>query len=311
VLMSSILIVAFGVLWLGKDKLTTLDLHKVEIRNVEVDNAEGHDGGQAILPEVKAAFTQSKGANVFLPPPLDIESSDKLTYLSREGILSFTNKQRDALGLTRLSANAQLSEVAHQKLKDMFARKYFDHIAPDGTRLEDLVSQTKYSYLIAGENLAKGNFENDKLLVEAWMKSPGHRANIVHPHYQEIGIAVGQGEFEGRQQWLAVQTFASPESMCVQASEKLLKEIEEKQSSVEKMTSDLQIRNSDLTSLQSYQVREYEMLAGEYNALAGETNEAIQQLRFLVGQYNSQLHDRNECVRQIALPIAELREGRF
>ena len=50
--------------------------------------------------------------------------------------------------------------------------------------------------------------------MTAWMNSPGHRANILNPHFQEIGVAVGKGMYEGHETWIAVQSFGMPLSAC-------------------------------------------------------------------------------------------------
>src|SRR6185369_15716694 len=117
-------------------------------------------------------------------------------------------------GLPALKENALLDKAAKKKLDDMFAQQYFEHINPQGKGPSDLAKSVGYDYIAIGENLALGNFKNDAELVQAWMDSPGHRANILNKQYTEIGVAVGQGTYEGKKTWLAVQEFGRPTSSC-------------------------------------------------------------------------------------------------
>lgn len=61
-----------------------------------------------------------------------------------------------------------------------------------------------------GENIALGDFTSSQMMVNSWMKSPGHRTNILRNDFTETGIAVGKGVFNGREQWIGVQVFGRP-----------------------------------------------------------------------------------------------------
>ncbi|MEI6553150.1 MAG: CAP domain-containing protein, partial [bacterium] len=71
------------------------------------------------------------------------------------------------------------------------------------------IDQTGYQYSSAGENLAV-NFDYSKDVVQAWMNSPTHRANIVKAKYQEIGIGIAEGFYQGRPSVFVVQMFGTP-----------------------------------------------------------------------------------------------------
>jgi len=148
------------------------------------------------------------------PSPLHSAYSDPDTFLSREGVLLFTNEVREEFKLEPFLFNELLARAAEAKLQDMFSKQYFAHISPDGRRPADSVRETGYEFLIVGENLAMGNFGSDEKVVDSWMNSPGHRANILREGYLEIGIAVGQGVFDGHETWLAVQAFGTPLNVC-------------------------------------------------------------------------------------------------
>ena len=150
----------------------------------------------------------------FLPTPLSIAYTDSPTYLSVDGILRWTNRHRGSEDLGELKLNKTLNSVAAAKVADMFENDYFEHVSPDGVGPGDLAREFDYDFIIVGENLAKGNFKTDKKLVQAWMDSPGHRENIMKPNFSEIGIAVGQATDNGREVWLAVQSFGTPKREC-------------------------------------------------------------------------------------------------
>lgn len=163
---------------------------------------------------------------IITPPPLFGPRTGQLATLSADGVFRFTNEQRLQNGVAVLTRNATLDAAAQNKMKDLFARQYFDHVSPTGEGPADVVDGVHYSYIRVGENLALGNFPSDEALVQAWMDSPGHRANILDTGFQEIGLAVGKGTFEGEETWIGVQTFATPASQCQMPNSSLTNTIE-------------------------------------------------------------------------------------
>lgn len=126
-------------------------------------------------------------------------------------IIELTNQQRVAEGLAPLKENKALSEAAAAKAADMINRDYWAHNAPDGTEPWTFILNAGYSYLHAGENLAR-DFNNPDAIVEAWMKSSSHRANITSQKYQDIGVAVIDGNLNGVETTLVVQLFGTTQS---------------------------------------------------------------------------------------------------
>jgi len=119
-----------------------------------------------------------------------------------------TNAQRQALGLSQLTINAKLSQAALAKAQDMFNNQYWSHTSPSGVTPWNFIRDSGYTYKVAGENLAR-DFSNTPDMVSAWMASPTHRDNIVNPKYQEIGIAVVDGQLLGYETTLVVQMFGT------------------------------------------------------------------------------------------------------
>jgi hypothetical protein len=123
-------------------------------------------------------------------------------------IVRLTNEQRTAAGLQPLSLDSKLSEAAAKKGSDMFAKNYWSHVSPAGTQPWYFITDSGYSYRYAGENLAR-DFSAASSVVQAWMNSPTHKENLLNSRYQDIGVAVIDGQLEGRETTLVVQMFGT------------------------------------------------------------------------------------------------------
>jgi uncharacterized protein YkwD len=106
------------------------------------------------------------------------------------------NDQRARRGLRKLRQNARLSRAAQQHTTDMVRRNYFSHTSRSGADIVDRLARTGYmrgarSWTV-GENLAWGSGTRSppRDIVAAWMRSPGHRSNILQRRFREVGIGV-------------------------------------------------------------------------------------------------------------------------
>lgn len=126
-------------------------------------------------------------------------------YTSQQ-VIALTNEDRAALGLEPVQADAQLMQAAMDKARDMFEKGYWDHYGPNGETPWQFIRAEGIQYTVAGENLGKG-FSDVNKLNQAWLNSPAHRANIVKPEFNEIGVAVMDGTLEGKEVTLVVQMF--------------------------------------------------------------------------------------------------------
>lgn len=133
-------------------------------------------------------------------------------------LIDQTNEQRRSDSLSTLHVNAKLETAARMKAQDMAAKGYFAHNAPDGKTPWYWFDQAGYDYAAAGENLAV-NFTDSKDVTEAWMRSPGHRANIMSGNYTEIGIATVEGTYKGKAAIFVVQEFGRPSIVARQLEE--------------------------------------------------------------------------------------------
>src|SRR3989344_2822851 len=126
--------------------------------------------------------------------------------ISIEELLSLTNQKRQENGITQLSFNEELTDAAARKAEDMLEHDYWAHNSPTGKTPWVFIKGAGYDYVYAGENLAKG-FPNAKEVVDAWMASPNHRANMLSPNYKDVGFAVKVGELNGEETILVVEEF--------------------------------------------------------------------------------------------------------
>ena len=107
----------------------------------------------------------------------------------------------------------------------MLEKQYWDHFGPNGETPWQFIRASSYAYVYAGENLAKG-FRTSEGVVEAWMASPTHRANIMSGNYKDIGVAVVEGELLGKQTILVVQMFGNLTSFVQGVTEVPTPEVE-------------------------------------------------------------------------------------
>ena len=120
-------------------------------------------------------------------------------------ILRLVNLERSKQGLKPLTLNNDLNKVATVKAKDMAQNKYFSHDSPTyGSPFEMMRSFGINDYRSAGENIAAGQ-RSAAAVMESWMNSSGHRANILNPNYNQLGVGYFAGGSYGTY-W--VQEFA-------------------------------------------------------------------------------------------------------
>jgi uncharacterized protein YkwD len=106
------------------------------------------------------------------------------------------NAERAAQGGAALQVDAALVSIARSRANDMAANNYFAHTSPSGVTAFTLLAQAGYGYSIAGENIARNNYQPAQTVVTAmtgFMNSPGHRANLLDARYTRVGVGVVTG----------------------------------------------------------------------------------------------------------------------
>ena len=119
-------------------------------------------------------------------------------------VVNLVNSERAAQGLTALQKDSRLAALAQQKAEDMAKNQYFSHISPTYGSAFDMLKAAGYSYKTAGENIAMGQ-KSAASVMDGWMHSSGHRANILHTSYEKIGVGYAVSA-DGMPYW--VQIFA-------------------------------------------------------------------------------------------------------
>lgn len=125
------------------------------------------------------------------PPPSKKPSPSPTDASARSEVLALVNQERAKVGCSPLSTSAPLTSLAQNFSEDMAARGFFDHTDPDGDTPWDRAAQAGVQGL-AAENIARGQADA-QAVMEGWMNSEGHRANILNCDYKTIGIGVHEG----------------------------------------------------------------------------------------------------------------------
>lgn len=125
-------------------------------------------------------------------------------------LANLTNQKRAENGLGALGLNSQLNSGAQAKSNHMVAHNYWAHTAPDGTEPWYFFDMAGYPYIHAGENLAYG-FADSAEMIDAWMDSPGHRANILGD-YKEMGFGITNGSNYQSGEYTVVAAFYGTQS---------------------------------------------------------------------------------------------------
>lgn len=239
----------------------------------------------------KTFLSQTPGPLKVLDDVLSINDSN----LDLEGIIKWTNRNRADNGLPPLVENSTLDKSASIKVKDMFDKQYFEHVSPSGVGVSDLGGSVGYEYIVIGENLALGNFKNNESLLNAWMNSPGHRANILNNRYTEIGVGVARGIYNGKEVWLAVQHFGLPKSACPSIDEVLKGKIEILKNQASIMEKDLKGRKAIIDSEVVYDGLSHNEQIDEYNKMVQKYNSLITNIKNYISTYNDSVRSFNKC----------------
>ncbi len=141
--------------------------------------------------------------------PLIVSRIDYLASVLPSVLIDLVNEDRSLYALTPLIRNAVLEAAAQEKANDMARFSYFAHVSPTGITPWYWFTKNGYRFIYAGENLAV-NFSDSGMVNQAWMNSPGHRANILNQQFTEIGIATAEGVYQGQPTIFVAQYFGRP-----------------------------------------------------------------------------------------------------
>lgn len=138
--------------------------------------------------EVIRANPQIINPNLIYPGQILTIPQENSSVLAFENeVIRLVNEQRAKNGLRPLTANWELSRVARYKSQDMVDNRYFSHTSPTYGTPFQMIKAFGLTYRTAGENIAYGQ-QTPLAVVNAWMNSSGHRANILNASYTQIGV---------------------------------------------------------------------------------------------------------------------------
>lgn len=233
--------------------------------------------------------------------PVDTSASVDRTVLNAENILYYTNLERTKRGLKPLKFSAKLTRSATAKNNDMFTYQYFAHESPVDQKktFAYFIDNESYDFVRASENLAMGDFDTAKNVVDAWMNSPSHRVNILYPDYQNIGVNVRTGNLKGSQVVMIVQHFGIPKNACPSVSESMLRtlqSVEQEALTSKKTAEELEKKINQNTNVND---EELDSLIGVYNATIRNYNNLVLQFKKISAEYNEQVKQYDDCISKL------------
>ncbi|MEH0003237.1 CAP domain-containing protein [Bacillus cytotoxicus] len=147
-----------------------------------------------ITPEIQKPAVNNETVKPETQKPAEEKKGSLSEFEQR--VVKLTNAERAKHGLSALQVDNELSKVARAKSEDMQKNNYFDHNSPTYGSPFDMMKRFGISYKSAGENIAQGQRTPEEV-VQAWMNSEGHRANILNSSFTHIGV----GHVENGNYW--------------------------------------------------------------------------------------------------------------
>ncbi|WP_217168109.1 CAP domain-containing protein [Streptomyces sp. AC512_CC834] len=108
-------------------------------------------------------------------------------------VLALVNKERAAAGCSPVTANDKLTRAADDYSDVMASSGVMSHTGPDGSTMAGRVEAAGYQWSTLGENIARGQADAASVM-DSWMNSEGHRANILNCSFKELGVGVHFGD---------------------------------------------------------------------------------------------------------------------
>ena len=108
-------------------------------------------------------------------------------------MIHLINSIRSSRGLQLLNPNPVLNSIARSRSQDMLNRNYFSHYTPEGKNIFNILVENGIMYAMAAENLSQAStpsWGSPEAVVNSWMNSGPHRANLLNPHYGQLGLGV-------------------------------------------------------------------------------------------------------------------------
>ncbi len=134
-------------------------------------------------------------------PGADESNDDESSYAQQ--VVKLVNEERAKAGLPALEVQTKITAAANIRAKEI--KQKFSHTRPDGSNFSSVLKSQGVSFSGSGENIAYGQKSPEKVM-EGWMNSSGHRANILNKNYKYIGVGYYQDE-KGVKYWVQLFTY--------------------------------------------------------------------------------------------------------
>lgn len=177
---------------------TPVDSEEDTTPDVPVDSEE--DNTPDSQPEIPDN-TEEQETPAEPEEPADTDNNANISI--EEEVVRLVNIEREKAGLAPLSYSSELSNVARMKSQDMADNNYFSHTSPTYGDPFTMMRNFGIQYGYAGENIAKG-YRSAESVMDGWMNSSGHRANILNANFTTIGV--GYVEANGTTYWTQMFT---------------------------------------------------------------------------------------------------------
>lgn len=209
-------------------------------------------------------------------------------------IIYWTNISRNNNGSLKFLVDDQtLDKIAEKRVDDMFAKTYFEHIFPSGDDVSKEADSLGYAYIVIGENIALGNFESSKSLVDAWMNSPTHRENILNKNFTNIGVSTKTGTYNGQKVSISAQIFSKPLSACISPSGTIKSQLDLYNQTAVNLKTKIDALSIVIRNDQGSNQAEL----SQYNSFVDSYNNLVTEIKFLAEKYNQQVSVYNNCIK--------------
>lgn len=189
----------------------TIDLNELFNNNCKkvTKPVETQKPAEIQKPEVKEPETKAPAPETQVKNPESQDKTSNTTVSSsnvnyEQKVVELVNVERQKAGLPALTLDSKISNVARAKSKDMATNNYFAHQSPTYGSAGDMLNQFGIKWSAWGENIAYGQ-NTPEIVVNAWMNSPGHKANILSSNFGKIGVGYVV-DSNGRPYWTQIFT---------------------------------------------------------------------------------------------------------
>ena len=167
-----------------------------------------YTGVSLAIKIIAIGFVLALPQEAFLLPDVLLEQKKELAIL--------VDSARKDRNIPLLSTSGKLEQSSQLKATDLVEKQYFSHTTPEGKGFSAFLKDVGYEYTVAGENLAMG-FSNPKAVVDAWIASPLHYKNLADGEFNEQGLGIDSGLYDGKDTIFIAHHFGKPKQYVTTA----------------------------------------------------------------------------------------------